>query len=119
MENRPGMLAKLTASLAKARVNIEGISVAESTDTAIVQLISSDSARTKKALKELGIPFTAQDVSVVVLDHKPGALARLADKLAEAGVNINYIYATAPAKAGRCCMVISADNLKKVDMLTR
>lgn len=115
LKNQPGVLAKLTLALARAKVNIEGISVAESTDTALVQLIASNGSRTTRILKTMKIPFTTQDVCVVTLKHKPGALAAMADKLSKAGVNINYIYATAPANAGSCCLVISADDLKKVE----
>jgi hypothetical protein len=55
---------------------------------------------------------------VVPLDNKRGALAEVAAKLAKAGININYIYATAsdfPESSGHhCYAVISSENLDMI-----
>ena len=115
LENKPGMLAMVTEALAKNHVDIEGISVAESTDTALVQIVVDHAARAEKALTTAKIPHTSQDVSVIVLDHQPGVLASLTSKLLKAGVNINYIYATAVPGCDKSGVVISADDQNKVE----
>lgn len=117
LENRPGALAEVSRLLAKEKINIQGISVAENTDTALVQLIVSNSAKTQKALKRAGIPFTSQKVSVIVLAHEPGSLSGLAADLAKAKVNISYIYATAADDQSACCVVIGAEALDKVEQV--
>jgi len=117
LENRPGMLANIAGMLAKKNVNIEGISVAESTDAALVQVIVDRETAARRALVEAKIPFTSQDVSVLVLPHRPGALASLTAKLAKARININYIYATAADDDSQCCMVVSANDLKGVERI--
>lgn len=119
LENRPGVLALVARLLAKAEVNIEGISVAESTHTALVQLIVDDSEKTRRALEQAEIPFTCQQVAVLILDHKTGTLADLASRLAKAKVNINFIYGTATDDQQKCCLVVSANDLKKIDRLCR
>ena len=114
MENNPGTLAKIAGMLAKAKINMEGISVAESTDSALVQIIVSNAAKTKKLLDAENIQYVSQKVAVVVLDHAPGALSDFALKLAREGININYIYGTASDAQDKSCLVVSADNLEKV-----
>lgn len=117
LENKPGALAKVTAKLTKAKVNIEGISVSESTDVGIVQVVSSNGAATRRTLTDSGIPFTVQDVSLLHLPNEPGALARITARLAKDGININYVYATSCTcnSGGRCSAIISAPNLKRVE----
>ncbi len=115
LENKSGMLAKVTKSLEKAGVNIEGISVAESTHTALVQLVVSNAAKAKIAFTKAKIAFTVQKVAVLEVPHAPGALASLALKLAETKVNIHYIYGTAADDQAQCCLVVSADDLAKVE----
>jgi len=119
LENKPGVLASLTGKLAAAKINIEGISVAESTDVGLVQLVVSNAEITEKILTKAQIPFTVQNVALVHLDNKPGALARIVSKLADAHVNINYVYATGcDCKDCRgCYAIISAPQLKKVDQI--
>ena len=113
--NQPGSLAKVTGALARAKVNIEGISVAENTDMSVVRMVVGEPAAAEKALKKARVPFTVQDVAVMGLADKPGALAKAVAKLAKAGVNIDYIYGTA-CKCGCdcvCSLVLSACDLKK------
>ena len=119
LANKPDAMTRITRILADAKVNIEGISVAESTDAALVQLVVGDDASARKALSRAKIPYTTQNVSVIVLPHRPGVLALLASRLQKAKTHINYVYATAPDDDSRCCLVISATDLKHVERIVR
>jgi hypothetical protein len=121
LENKPGALSSVMVRLAKKHVNIEGVSVAASPDAALVQLVVSNAAETKRVLARAGIPFTEQAVCVLPLANRPGALASVADRIAKSGININYLYATACEALGGCrsYAIISAPNLKKVVSLWR
>ncbi|MCK5849512.1 MAG: ACT domain-containing protein [Kiritimatiellae bacterium] len=117
LDNKPGSLAAITKKLATAKVNIEGISVSETTDVGLVQIIVNKAAATKKVLNTAKVPFSVQDVSVLSLKNKPGALCELITLLAKQKVNISYVYATSCEclKDCSCRVVISAPNLKKVE----
>ncbi|MCK4249682.1 MAG: ACT domain-containing protein [Candidatus Omnitrophica bacterium] len=117
LENKPGALAKVTKILSLAKVNIEGISVSESTDVGLVQVIVSNSTAAKSTLTRAGIPYTVQTVVVLPLENRPGALTEVALKLSKAGVNLNYLYGTASKCICGCDsqIVISASNLRKVE----
>ena len=116
--NRPGELARATEAFATAQINIEGISVAERTDVSLVQVIVSNAQRARQALKKSGIPASEQKVAILALANKPGALGKLASELARKKININYLYATAPPSGSgpECSVVISSDDLKKVEL---
>ncbi len=119
MENQPGGLAVIMKSLASNKINVEGISVSESTDVALVQLVPSSPDKAQKLLKKAGVPLTIQEVSVITLPHEPGSLSRIVSQLAKGGVAINYIYATGCSCGGthgcNCYVVIGADDLKSVE----
>ena len=53
LDNKPGVLAKIARLMGAAGVNLEGISVAESDDTAMVQIVVSNAAKAKSALHEI------------------------------------------------------------------
>jgi hypothetical protein len=117
LENRPGKLASVTGKLAKAKVMIEGLSATSTADVGLVQLVTSDATATRAVLTRSHIPFTVQDVAVLSAHHQPEVLAKGLAKLADAGVNINYLYATMCNRTPECnCfVVISAPDLQKVE----
>ena len=115
LENKPGELARVTRVLAREKINIEGISSYTSADVGLVQIVVSNAIRTRSVLKRAGVAYTAQDVVVVGLDNRPGALAEITARIAESGVNINYLYATAGEgpDGSRCYAVINAPSLNR------
>ena len=123
LPNKRGALAKACRALASAKVNIEGISVAENTDTGVVRMVVKNGPAAQKALARAGIACTLQTVEVVHMTDKIGSLASAAAKLAKAGVNINYIYGSVCDCGSKCdcdckcSIVVSATNLKKVKSL--
>ncbi len=117
VENRSGVLAKIARMLAKEKINIDGISVAESTDVGLIQIVVSSATRTRKVLKAAKIPFTVQDVSLLSLKNVPGSLWGVVEELAKQDINLNYVYATG-CKGREGChafAVISAPDLGKVE----
>ena len=94
MENAPGQLGRVCRALAQANVNIRGIAVSDATDISTIRLLVNDVPAAKKALREAGVQFVSQEVLVLDLEDKPGALEKVASRLGEAGVNIHYLYGT-------------------------
>ncbi len=105
MENKPGQLARLGAVLARAKVNIEAISVLDSSEVGVVRLVTSANAKTRAALKKAGMNVVQQPVLIVKLPNEPGALGTAARKLAAAKVNIEFVYGSA-ARAGEPATIV-------------
>jgi hypothetical protein len=119
LKNMPGELARATRAFTSAHINMEGISVAGTRDLSLVQIVVDNARAARRAMKKAGIPLTEQKVAVLSLDDTPGALAKVATKLARHRVNINYLYATSPVSGTchECAVVISADDLRQVQAL--
>lgn len=117
LENKPGELARVLGKVSTGKVNVEGISLAASTDVGLVQLVTSDVAKTKQILNKAGAAYTAQDVCVVLMDDQPGALFDVMSVMAKSKLNLNYVYATGGeySESGKSKVVISAPDLKKIE----
>ena len=110
-ENKPGQLAKLTAALKKAKVNILAITVVDSTDVGVIRLVVDSASKGAAALKKAGMAPTRQAVLVATLPNEPGALQGAAAKLAAKGVNINYVYGSVAKSATDGMTVMGVDKL--------
>ena len=92
LENKPGTLARLCRSLREAGVNIDAVFVSGDDDGTWVNLIASPFERTQTALGKQGYNFYTEKVLVLKPHNRPGELERIATRLGEAKININYVY---------------------------
>lgn len=109
LDNRPGTLARLAEALAEAGINIHAISTSDTVDHSVVRLVVSDYQKALLLFEEHGTLVVEDDVLLVEGSHRPGELARIADTLAKAKLNIEYCYsATAPgARKGLLVLRVS------------
>jgi len=109
-ENKPGTLAQISSELARVAVNITGIMASPETGQGI-RMVAEPHAAAKKILDGLHVSYSEEHGLAVRLTDRPGALGRLTRKLAEAGINITYIYATIVKGQEKATVVLGvADN---------
>ena len=114
LQNKPGTLALACQCMAEEKVNILAISVAETSEMCIVRLVVDKTALVQRRLKECGmVSWSVEDVLLVSLSNKPGALAKVAAKLAAAKVNINYIYGTTGKAGTRSSVVLGVSSIAR------
>lgn len=102
MEDRPGQLAMLGEALGKAKVNVEGGFGFTSMGRGTIHLLLEDKAveSAKRALQQGGLMVQSeQDVLVGKIEDQPGAMGKMARKLADAGVNITMFYLATNTRA--------------------
>jgi hypothetical protein len=109
LENRPGMLAGLAEAIADKGINIEAIAAATSSDSGNVALLTNDDAGTRSVLDGTGVSYRTAAIVDASLDHRPGSLAAAARRLADAGVNIEALFATG-MDGSRVTVAIAVDD---------
>ena len=113
LDNRPGTLARLADALAKAKINIYAISTSDTVDHSVVRLVVDDSRRALRLFEEHGTLVVEDDVLMIEGDNKPGSLAKLAHKLADAKINIEYAYCATPPAAKKGLLILRISDAKK------
>lgn len=93
VDNKPGALAHLTAAISDAGVNISAATCTRPSETAALHILVKYPEAAKHALATAGVTITSErEVVVVDADDRPGVLADLARKVAEAGVDLDLLY---------------------------
>ncbi len=110
LENRSGQLAQITKLLANAGVDIRAISIAETADYGLARMIVDDSHKASAILLEHGDILSMTPVWAVEVPDRPAGLAELLQVLAEAGVDVEYMYSLFTHKDGYAYMVLRVSN---------
>ena len=113
IENKPGTLALLSGALGARRINILAFSIADAVDHGVIRMVVSDPVQAAHLLGEGGLMVVESDVMAIDLPNKPGSLARLADRLSRARVNIEYAYGTAGAVGRKARVILKTDNMRR------
>ena len=93
VENKPGRMTKIAGILADKHVNLQAMSIADTSDFGILRLIVNRPQEAFEALKEAGLIVRMTDVIAVPLTHSPGSLAEVMKVLDANGIGIEYMYA--------------------------
>ena len=93
LPNRPGVLASLSTTLGKSGVNIEGISGTQYQDKVILHILFDNSEEAQALLYKNKITImSVREVLLVDIKDAPGELGKVAQKMANAEVNIDFFY---------------------------
>lgn len=110
LENRSGQLAEITKLLSDAGVDIRAISIAETADYGLARMIVDDCHKASAILLEHGDILSMTPVWAVEVPDRPAGLAELLAVLAEARVDVEYMYSLFTHKEGFAYMVMKVSN---------
>ena len=113
LENKPGALAQICSTLGKAGVNISAVLAPEIKGKGKVRFLVDNPNKAREALKAAKIRFSEEEVIALNLDNKPGALAEIAEKLAQSKINIKYAYATISEGSATATVILAVPNVAK------
>jgi hypothetical protein len=93
IENTPGALARVAAAISDAGVNIAAATCVGPGERAELHILVPHAEAAKHALAISHVAVTRErEVVVVDVEDRPGALADLTRKIADAGVNLDLVY---------------------------
>ena len=91
-KNEVGVIADISRVLADNEINIETISTEALDDKGSISLTTNDYDGALRALTDAGFKTVTDDSLLVSLRDEPGALAKVAEKLKQGGVNIQSLH---------------------------
>ena len=91
-KNEVGVIADISRVLADSDINIETISTEALDDKGTIALTTDNYDGALRALTNAGFKTVTDDSLLVSLRDEPGALAKVAEKLRQGGVNIQSLH---------------------------
>ncbi|MGA9779206.1 MAG: ACT domain-containing protein [Verrucomicrobiia bacterium] len=108
MNNRIGVLAQVTKSLADMGINIEAVIATVEGPDVVIRMVTGDHQRTLDALRDQRLEVQEAKVVLAEVEHRPGLLREITEKLARQHIDLSYLYGT--AAGDKCLVVFSSTN---------
>ncbi len=109
LENHPSTLGELCSHLSEHRINIEAIGVFQDTAKLYVKNVN----KAVKVLDKLDYTTEQRNVLKVDLENRPGALADVASKLGNKGINIEYCYGALSKKGNTTAVILDVSDIDR------
>jgi hypothetical protein len=114
LEDRPGTLGKLCQSLAVQGINILAYQqFPHEKGQGSVRLVVDNPDKTRATLDQQRNDYSETEVAKVLLANRPGELARVASRLGEANINVNYGYSGAEPGASASFLILGVEDAGK------
>lgn len=115
--NELGITARLAAALGDRGINIEAFDI-ESIETHGVVVLTVDRYdEALRALRDHGFQAITQDTLLIRLEDRPGALARVAVRLRDAGIDLRSMHILRREEGVTFASLVASDNRKAAEIL--
>jgi len=103
--DRPGELARVVDTLSRSGVNIEGLTEVDG----VVHVLARNPSAARSSLRAGGYTIEGElEVLVLPMPDRPGELSMLMQRLAEAGVNLRFVYLATETR-----VVVGVDDISR------
>jgi len=119
LANRPGALARVCEALANAQINIHALATSDTVDHSVVRMVVSDPTKALMLLGEAGVLALETEVLMIETASEPGVLTKIAERLAEAEINIEYAYLAGGRGAQKGLIVLRPSDVEKAQAVLR
>ncbi|MBQ4566115.1 MAG: ACT domain-containing protein [Oscillospiraceae bacterium] len=110
LQNKSGKIAAITRALSDNQIDIRALSIADTTDFGILRMLVSDIRKAKEVLTGQNCILSVNEVVVVAVPDRTGGLAEILSIIAEANVDIEYMYSLIGREDNMADMVFRVSN---------
>ncbi|GHV27384.1 amino acid-binding protein [Clostridia bacterium] len=114
LENSPGKLAAFTRILGDNSVDMQALTIADTTSFGILRCLAVDSDAALGVITKAGYAARLTEVIACVVPDRPGGLANVLTILADANISVEYCYSFAHGEKG-AALALRVDDLAKAE----
>lgn len=119
IKNLPGQLVQLSAVLAESDINIRAIAASSSGKAGWVRLVVDNCKLAEEALEDCGYDVEVGEALAVRLYNEPGSLDNVLRILADARMNVDYIYTYATLESDHQTFIFGVQSPGKAEQLLK
>jgi hypothetical protein len=113
LDNTPGMLSKLTDILDKEDITAKAILAASAVERSTVRLVVNDPERAAAVLESFHFNYEVTPVLAAEIPLHPGGMNAILKNLAQADINIHYLYTTINRIGEETIVILGVDKIEE------
>jgi hypothetical protein len=117
MHNDIGVLAQVAKLIADKGINILALSAWVEGENAVIRMVTDENLRAMDALRGERFNPRENEVVLVEIDHKPGMLRKITERLAREGIDLHHLYVSGSEHAPSCLVVFSSAHNERALLL--
>ena len=118
VEENIATLAEVTNIVASSGTNMVAICAYAIEDTVALMFVTEDNNAAKSLLEKKGYEIVEEEVLVLSIENKPGALQAVTERIAQAGIDLSLIYGSVDKNANTTkIIIISKDNAEAMMLI--
>ena len=112
VDNRVGTLAEISSAVAASKINIIAMCAYAVDNRGVIMFVSDNNLRAKKLLKMKKYELREEEVILISIKNKPGALQEVMEKIADIGVDVTLVYGSVDkeGKTSRIVLITEDNN---------
>lgn len=113
LENKKGRLYKALNVLAENNVNIQALTIADTSDFGILRLIVPEPEEAQKLLEDNDFIVKINEVVPVEMQDQPGGLTSVLKVLNDYDINLDYLYAVT-SHSDKAILLLRTEDLNRL-----
>lgn len=119
LKDTAGTLAEVLSVVSSSGINIIALCAYAIDGMVAIMFVSEDNNAAKSLLEKKGFDVQEEEVVLLTLDNRPGALQEVTNKIAEAGIDLTLMYGSTDKDAEQSPVVLISRNNLDVMMLIK
>ena len=114
LQNKKGNLYNALNVLSDGDINIRAVSLADTSEFAILRIVVSNPKKGMKLLEENNFIVKLTKIIAIELNDTPGGLSNVLKVLNDNNIDLEYLYAFTHEKEGKAILFLHTDDLDKL-----
>ncbi len=119
VDDNVGTLAEVTSMISSSGINMVAICAYAIENMVAIMFVTEDNNAAKKVLQQQGYKVQEEEVVLLSIANKPGALQSITDKIAEAGISLRLMYGSVEKDTPTSRIVLISENNLDIMMLVK
>jgi len=110
VNNKVGTVAEVSSTISASGINLIAVCAYAIDNNGFIMFVTEDNKKAKKLLIDKKYDVREEEVVLLNIDNKPGALHAVTQRIADCGIDLTLLYGSVERKGKKSQVVLISEN---------